>query len=103
MVLPAGPRRFPGSFGRRRSDDRPGPLRDRLVGYQRDWLQALATAASITVEEGHFRADVDPQQFAYDLYAVILAFHHFSRLLREPDAEARARRSFESLLAACRA
>ena len=83
-------------------DDRPGPLRDRLVGYQRDWLQALATAARIAVEERHFRADLDTAQFAYDLYAVILAYHHFSRLMRDPAAEARARSSFDSLLAASR-
>src|SRR5687768_1369182 len=63
-------------------DDRPGPLRDRLVASQRDWLQALATAARIAVEEGHFRRDLDAQQLAHDLYAVMLAFHHFSRLLR---------------------
>ena len=80
-------------------DDRPGPLRDRLVGYQRDWLQALATAARIAVEEGHFRAALDTAQFAYDLYAVVLAYHHFSRLMRDPAAEARARASFASLLA----
>lgn len=83
-------------------DDRPGPLRDRLVAYQRDWLEALATAARIAGEEGHFRAGADAEQFAYDLYAVILAYHHFSRLLRDPDAEARARRSFDDLIAACR-
>lgn len=84
-------------------DDRPGPLRDRLVAYQRDWLQALGTAARIAVEEGHFRSDLDTAQFGYDLYAVILAYHHFSRLLRDPAAEARARSAFESLLAASRA
>lgn len=83
-------------------DDRPGPLRDRLVGYQRDWLQAIATAARISVEEGHFGAEVDVQQFAYDLYAIILAYHHFSRLMGDPAAEARARRSFESLLSTVR-
>jgi AcrR family transcriptional regulator len=83
-------------------DDRPGVLRDRLVSYQRDWLGALATAAGIAVAEGHFRDDLDTAQFAYDLYAVILAYHHFSRLLQDPEAEARARRSFEDLLASCR-
>lgn len=84
-------------------DDRPGPLRDRLVGYQRDWLQALATAARIAVEEGHFRPDLDVRQFAHDLYAVFLGYHYFSRLMRDPEAEARARASFEALLASSRA
>lgn len=84
-------------------DDRPGPLRDRLVSYQRDWLSALATATRIALEEGHFRPDLDDRQTAYDIYAIILAFHHFSRLLRDPDAEMRARNSFEALLDSCRA
>ena len=84
-------------------DDRPGPLRDRLVAYQRDWLQALATAARIGVDEGHFRPDLDLRQFAHDLYAIFLAYHHFSRLLRDADAEARARKSFQALLASSRA
>ncbi|HEX2253877.1 MAG TPA: TetR/AcrR family transcriptional regulator [Thermoanaerobaculia bacterium] len=81
-------------------DDRPGPLRDRLVGYQRDWIEALATAARIAVEEGHFRAGLDTAQFAHDFYSVFLAYHHFNRLLREPRAEERARRAFDHLVAA---
>lgn len=84
-------------------DDRPGALRDRLAAAQRGWFDALGTAARIAVEEGHFRADLDTRQFAYDLYSVILAYHHFHRLLRSPDAAARAQRSFEQLLASCRA
>lgn len=79
-------------------DDRPGALRDQLASSQRDWLEALATAARIAVEEGHFREDLDTRQFAYDLYSIILAYHHFSRLLRDPDAEARARRAFDGLM-----
>ncbi|HVS03797.1 MAG TPA: TetR/AcrR family transcriptional regulator [Thermoanaerobaculia bacterium] len=83
-------------------DDRPGPVRDRLVAYQRDWIEALATAARLGVGEGHFREDLDGEQLAYDLYAIILAFHHFSRLMRDPRAEARARRAFSDLMGACR-
>lgn len=79
-------------------DDRPGPLRDYLVSSQRDWLEALATAAQIAVQEGHFREDLDTHQFAYDLYSIILAFHHFSRLLRDPDAPRRAHQAFDDLL-----
>jgi len=83
-------------------DDRPGPLRDRLVGCQRDWVGALATAARIAVDEGHFRADLDCQQLAYDLYSIMLAYHHFHRLLRDEHAEQRARRAFRTLLDTCR-
>ena len=72
-------------------DDRPGPVRDYLVQSQRDWLDVLANAARIAMAEGHFRADLDPRQFAYEIYSLILAFHQFHRLLREPDTEQRCR------------
>lgn len=84
-------------------DDRPGPLRDRLVAYQRDWIETLATAARIAVAERHFRADLDCEQFAYDFYSIELAYHHFHRLLRDPDAERRARNAFAELVTLARA
>ncbi len=83
-------------------DDRPGPLRDQVAAAQRDWLGVLAQAARIAVEEGHFRAGLDVEQFAWQLYALILAYHHFARLLHSEDAEARARRGFEILLTSVR-
>lgn len=83
-------------------DDRPGPLRDFLVAAQAEWLATLSTAARLAAESGHFRRDLDHQQFAYDFYAVMLAFHHFHRLIRDPAAKARARSSFDRLIADAR-
>lgn len=82
-------------------DDQPGPVRDRLVQLQRDWLGFMAQAYRLAVGEGHFR-DGDAEQFAHDLYGVMLAYHHAARLLRDPRAEQRARAAFEALLAAAR-
>jgi AcrR family transcriptional regulator len=81
-------------------DDRPGPVRDQLVRSQLDWLDTIAQVFRTGVAEGRFRADADPEQFAHDLQGVMLAYHHASRLLRDPAAETRARRAFEALLAA---
>lgn len=83
-------------------DDQPGPARDLLVKQQRDWLDLIATTVRGAVAEGHFREDVDPDQFAHDLYAVMLGYHHAWRLLRDPRAGARAERAFENLVAAAR-
>ena len=79
-------------------DDVPGPLRDFLVDSQRDWLGTLATAARIAVEEGHLAADLDVEQFAYEFYSLILAYHHFHRLLEDPLTEERCRRAFDLLI-----
>jgi AcrR family transcriptional regulator len=84
-------------------DDRPGPVRDRLVQLQKDWLDTIANTVRTGVAEGHFRGDVDPPQFAHDLYGVMLAYHHASRLLRDPRALERARHAFAALLDAIRA
>ncbi len=83
-------------------DDRPGPVRDRLVELQRQWLAVIATTFRKGVEAGRFRGDADAEQFAQDVYGVMLAFHHHTRLLRDPRAESRARRAFETLLEAAR-
>ena len=83
-------------------DDRPGPVRDRLVEYQRQWLDVIATSLQKGIETGAFRRDADTMQLAHDLYGVMLAYHHASRLLRDPQAETRARRAFDALLNAVR-
>lgn len=84
----------------REFEDRTGPVRDFLVHDQRRWLDKLAQASRGAVQEGHFRPDLDPGQMAYDIYAIIFAYHHFSRLLEDGAAAEYARRAFENLIAA---
>jgi AcrR family transcriptional regulator len=84
-------------------DDQPGPLRDLLLASQKDWLGVIAQAARVAMEEGHFRKDLDPQQFAWQVDSFILGYHHSARLLRAKDADKRARSAFESLIRASRA
>jgi AcrR family transcriptional regulator len=79
-------------------DDQPGPTRDALLATQRDWLDSLATAARIAREEGHFRADLDPQLFAFELYGIGVASHTLGRLLKAPEISEHTRRAFEALL-----
>ena len=81
-------------------DDRPGPPRDALVRASRDWIDELSKAARIAVREGHFSATLDAEQFAFELYGIMLSCHLFSRFLREPDAPDRTRAAFERLVAA---
>ena len=81
-------------------DDKPGPVRDRFVSYQRDWIEALAGGAEVAKQEGQFRADLDVEQFAYDLYAIILGYHYFNRLMHDPGARDRAFDAFDRLIEA---
>jgi hypothetical protein len=83
-------------------DDRPGVVRDRLVQDERDMFDMIVTVFRTGIAEGHFRADADPDQFAQDLYGVLLARHHTLRMLGDEQADVRARRAFETLItAAC--
>ena len=83
-------------------DDRPGPVRERLVALQKGWLEMVGIVFSKGVEAGRFRGDIDPDAFAHDLYAIMLGFHHAARLLKDPRAEARAHGAFERLLSTAR-
>ena len=79
-------------------DDRPGPVRERLVALQREWLDVIARVAAGAVTQGEFRRDIDPEQLAHEIYGIMLGHHHASRLLRQPRAEAMTRTAFEALL-----
>ena len=83
-------------------DDLPGPPRDALVRANKDWVDAIATATQIAVTEGHFRADLDVQQFAFELYGIMLAAHTFTRFLEDREATIRTQTAFERLLASAR-
>jgi AcrR family transcriptional regulator len=84
-------------------DDQPGPVRERLVQSQRDWLDVIASSVRSGIADGHFRSDVEPDQFAHELYGLMLANHHAVRLLRDKGGLARTRRAFERLLDDARA
>jgi AcrR family transcriptional regulator len=79
-------------------DDRPGPVRDALVAMVQTWHDALERAIRIAIDEGHLRADTDPQQMLFEAHGLILALHHDARFLRRPGADARARAGFENVL-----
>ena len=79
-------------------DDREGPVREFVATTTRDLQSALAWAARLAVEEGHFQSDTDCEQISFELYGIVLAFHHASRLQRDPRSEKRARAAFNRLV-----
>jgi AcrR family transcriptional regulator len=78
--------------------NQPGPVRDVLVRQQNRLLDALKKAAAIAVDEGHFRKDLDVDQFAYDFYSNFLCLHHYRKVLDDPQAELRYRNACEDLI-----
>jgi AcrR family transcriptional regulator len=80
-------------------DDRPGAVRDLLVQSQRDWRLTLVRAARLAMQEGHFRAGADPEQFAFEVVGICMVYQQTAKLLADPRAQARARVAFDALLA----
>lgn len=83
-------------------DDRPGEIRDTLVRAQRAWRDTIARGARVAVDAGHFRADLDCEQFAYEFMGVIMSYKHAHKLLDDAGAASRARTAFQGLLARSR-
>ena len=78
--------------------ERPGAVRDALVATQKIWLQSLARLAESAIKAGDFRSDIEPQQFAFELYSLLLGFHHYHRLLRDRHIKEKEEKALEKLI-----
>lgn len=79
-------------------DDRPGPVRDRLMRHEADWRDQLARAAQLAIDNGELAADTEPAQLAFELYGLALALHHDAGLTGYAAAAERSQRAFERLI-----
>ena len=79
--------------------DRPGKVRDLLQHQQQQWVDSLRRMADSAVRAGDFRLDIDGEQFAFELYSLILGFHFYHRLLRDDDSMQRQQAALDRLLA----
>jgi len=81
-------------------DDRPGPVRDAVIGHYERLEQELGRAVGLALAQGHFRARLDVEQFVFDLMGILFSYQHSARLLRRERAAAHARAAFDRLVAA---
>ena len=63
----------------------------------------IAEVARTGCREGQFRKDLDTEQFAWEFHSITLTYQFYNRLIRDPNAEERARKSFNGLIRASRA
>ncbi len=78
--------------------DRPGKVRESLLIQQESWLDCLRRMAQSAIKAGDFRTDVDCDQFAFDLYSLMLGFHLYYKLLHNHETQRRQRTALEQLL-----
>ena len=79
-------------------DDLEGPVRDKVAAMEGEWRALLVGLVGRAVELGHLRADLDAEQFVWELCGIYLSHHASSRFLRDPRADGRARVAFRALL-----
>ena len=74
------------------------PVRERVVHAFEDWAELVERCAQTAIDEGHFRADLDPGQFGYEFDGITMMYQQTQGLMRERDAGERAQTAFDSLL-----
>jgi AcrR family transcriptional regulator len=78
--------------------DRPGKVREALMRQQEEWIDCLRRIAQSAIKSGDFRSDIDCDQFAFDLYSLLLGFHYYYKLLNDKKTRQRQKVAFERLL-----
>ena len=74
-------------------------MRDYLTDGQKVWTGVLTGLVEEAVALGHLREDTDASQFVWQLQGIYLSHHLSQRMMRDPDADARALAAFEALVA----
>jgi AcrR family transcriptional regulator len=78
--------------------DRPGTVRDFLMLQQEAWIDTLRRIAQSAIGVGDFRRDIDLDQFAFEMYSLLLGFHLYYTLLKNEDIEQRQQAALEALI-----
>jgi AcrR family transcriptional regulator len=78
--------------------DRPGRVRDLLLNQQKEWIDCLKRIAQSAVSVGDFRKDIDDDQFAFDLYSLLLGFHLYFNLLDDAEIKKRQETALTRIL-----
>ena len=79
-------------------DDKPGPIRDAVVERQNLLARELAKTVRMAIETGELDAQVDPEQFAFEMIGIVLAMYQTQRLMGDGRAAARAAAAFNRLV-----
>ncbi|HEY8101015.1 MAG TPA: TetR/AcrR family transcriptional regulator [Burkholderiaceae bacterium] len=83
-------------------DDVASPLRDRLRQGVMRFRAALRRTVMQAIDEGHLRADTDPEQLVFEIYSFIVGSMHDTRFLHEAKTEERMRNAYARLISTYR-
>jgi len=79
-------------------DDIEGPVRTKVLAMESHWRELLVGLTREAMELGHLRANLDVEQFVWELCGIYLSHHVSLRFLRDARSDKRARTAFAALL-----
>ena len=79
-------------------DDIESPARDKVLQMEAAWRATLGQFVAEAQRSGELRADLDVEQFVWELCGIYLSHHVASRFVRDTSADRRASVAVESLL-----
>ena len=78
--------------------ERPGRVRDYLLYQQEGWITSLKKIAQSAIRAKVFRDDIDCEQFAFDLYSLMLGYNYYHILLRHDSSRKRQEAALDRLI-----
>ena len=81
-------------------DDRPGPVRDRLLDGVMRWRSALRRTVVQAIDAGHLKADTEAEQLVFEMDALFTGLMRDARFLDDARAPDRAWIAWQRLLQA---
>lgn len=79
-------------------NDRPGNIHNILIDQQKQWVDVLRRIGESAIKAGHIKADTDCDQFAYDLYSLVLGHYYYDQLLHDSKIDQRKEQSLDNFL-----
>jgi AcrR family transcriptional regulator len=79
-------------------NNRRGKIQNILFAQQKQWVNVLKRIGESAIKSGDIKPDSDCEQFAYDLYSLILGYHYYDQLLHDPKIKQRKEKSLDQFL-----
>jgi AcrR family transcriptional regulator len=79
-------------------NDRPGNIQNILFAQQKRWVYVLRRIGESAIKAGDLKSDSDCDQFAFDLYSLVLGYYYYDQLIQDPKIEQRIEKSLSQFL-----
>ena len=79
-------------------NDRPGKVQNLLLEQQNQWVSVLRKIGESAIKAGDIKPGTDLEQFAFELYSLVLGYYYYDQLIDDPKIEERKEKSLNKFL-----